>query len=448
MGGVEGFKVGNYDGLIYGRNEITAGKSVGKQTGYDNLNQALDVAKNTSGAEVITEKDGKYFLNEVRGTHYTDKGESEVSVRAYREANFAKVVAFADNHNNVIAQYDNDENLEKLGTISQVQQKISSLSPSTKPDAALKIAGSLLGVGSPETYSTAKKLEEALKKMPKYLPDSLRQKFETMLKPESLAVMGTVLAAYTASHAFGVGEAADVVLATAGLAFLGADAIKVAKNFYDFATVAAGAKTNADLEQAASHLAEGVSTALFDGATTLIGAKAAKDLGGVGRAMGQHIPPPGGGMQLAIAGGGRIPSAAMAGTAGAVRTPAAVGGVIAAPSILQMRGNNPTSSTSRTPSQNFYDEISKLPPNERVPAVKTRAKEYAESKGWERARDVERKNPDRTVYRDKDGKLFSVDTQHGHFEVLNSRGKHQGSIDLWGNEVTGKLDISGSHNLN
>src|SRR5690606_705617 len=129
---------------------------------------------------------------------------NEVSVRAYPEANFSKIVAFVDDHDNVIAQYDDDANLELLGKVDQVKSRIALMSSTTDPGTALKIAGSMLGIGSPETMRTSEKLTEALKKMPKYLPDSLKQKFEAMLKPESLAIIGTVLGAYAVSHAFGV----------------------------------------------------------------------------------------------------------------------------------------------------------------------------------------------------------------------------------------------------
>ncbi len=444
MGGVEGKTVGNYDGYLWGRNDIVAGKSVGNNNGYGSLKEALDVAKAAKGAEVITEKEGKYFLNEVRGTHYSTESEKEVTVRAYPSVEFSKVVAFTDDYDNVIAQFDKDENLEMLGKIDQIKNKISTLPANTNPDAALKIAGAMLGVGSPEFYSTSKKLVESLKMMPKYLPDSLKQKFEAMLKPESVAAIATVLTVYAASHAFGVGEVADVVLVGAGLAFLGADAIKVAKNFYDFASTASNAKNNDDLERAATHLAEGISTALFDGATTLIGAKAAS---GAGK-FGSGIANTGGGMSLAYAGAGsgRIISSTAAATGGKVSI--ATGGVIAAPSILQMSSKNSVGSTKPTDTtKTFYDEISKLKPNERVPVVRKKAQEFAESKGWERAKDIERKNGNRTIYKDDKGNLYSVDTQHGHFEVCNPRGKHQGSIDLWGNEVPGKYDSSGKHDL-
>ncbi|MFN8672285.1 MAG: polymorphic toxin type 50 domain-containing protein [Candidatus Sericytochromatia bacterium] len=276
MSGVEGRNIGNYDGYLWGTSEIKAGKTVGKKEGYNTLNEALDVAKAAAGAEVITEKTGKFYLNEVRGSHYTNEGKSEVSVRAYPSVNFSKFVAFTDDNNNVISQFNNTANLEKFGNIDQIKAKLAMMPPNTPPSQALKVAGTMLGVASPATYRTSEKIMEALKLMPKYLPEELRSKFQEMLTPKNLAILSATLAAYAASHAFGVGEAADAVLLGVGLAFLGNDAIKVGKDFYNFASVAANAKTPADLEKAAKHLADGLSTALIDGAMVAAGARATR----------------------------------------------------------------------------------------------------------------------------------------------------------------------------
>ncbi|MEK7433932.1 MAG: hypothetical protein AABZ74_12415 [Cyanobacteriota bacterium] len=273
MSGVEGRNIGNYDATFWGTNEIKAGKPVGKAEGYATLNQALDVAKATTGAEVITEKNGKFHLNEVRGTSYSDESKSEISVRAYPSVNFSKFVAFTDDHNNVITQFNNTPNLEKLGNIDQVKAKLAMMPNNIPANQALKVAGTLLGVASPATYKTSEKLMESLKMMPKYLPNELKSKFEEMLTPKNLAILSATLAVYAASHAVGVGEAADAIMLGVALGFLGADAIKVGKDFYNFATVAANAKTTPELEKAAKHLADGISTALIDGAMVAVGSR-------------------------------------------------------------------------------------------------------------------------------------------------------------------------------
>jgi filamentous hemagglutinin len=39
----------------------------------------------------------------------------------------------------------------------------------------------------------------------------------------------------------------------------------------------------------------------------------------------------------------------------------------------------------------------------------------------------------RTVYRGADGKIYSLDTQHGEFELINPRtGQHEGAVQIFG----------------
>lgn len=94
----------------------------------------------------------------------------------------------------------------------------------------------------------------------------------------------------------------------------------------------------------------------------------------------------------------------------------------------------------------FEKEISKLPENERIPKVKDKASEVAEENGWERNKPLERKNTGRLIYTDGK-KNYSVDTQHGRFEVNNNRGKHQGEINM-DLKPTKEADKSGGHDLN
>ncbi len=87
-----------------------------------------------------------------------------------------------------------------------------------------------------------------------------------------------------------------------------------------------------------------------------------------------------------------------------------------------------------------------MPPNERVAAVKTEAESVAENKGLEWDRTLSKINK-RDVYRDPNtGNLYSLDTQHGRFEVLNKKGIHMGEVDFNLN-FTKIADKSGGHNL-
>ena len=91
-----------------------------------------------------------------------------------------------------------------------------------------------------------------------------------------------------------------------------------------------------------------------------------------------------------------------------------------------------------TPAQEFEASIFRLPPGERVPVVRVRAEEIAKERGWGDAREVRKKNPGRIIYEDKPAKTFySVDTQHGRFEVQNKKGDHLREVDFDLKETSG-----------
>lgn len=61
---------------------------------------------------------------------------------------------------------------------------------------------------------------------------------------------------------------------------------------------------------------------------------------------------------------------------------------------------------------------------------------------------IESKNKGRTIYYDsKNDVYYSLDTQHGRFEKLNSKGQHLGEVDMDLNYQEGKLDSSRGHNI-
>ncbi len=100
----------------------------------------------------------------------------------------------------------------------------------------------------------------------------------------------------------------------------------------------------------------------------------------------------------------------------------------------------------KIPASEFEESLVNLPPGERVAKIKEVTAKVAEDAGMVRDKRVEKLNRPRTVYRDKDGNYYSVDTQHGRFEKTNSKGKHQGEYDIEFNDK-GKQDPSGGHDL-
>jgi RHS repeat-associated protein len=96
----------------------------------------------------------------------------------------------------------------------------------------------------------------------------------------------------------------------------------------------------------------------------------------------------------------------------------------------------------------FEKSLVGLPVGERVAEVRRQTSIIAEERGWTVAKDVQKKNPGRTVYRDPaTGELYSVDTQHGRFEKLTSKGKHIEEVQLDGTPVEDSRDSSGGHDL-
>lgn len=94
----------------------------------------------------------------------------------------------------------------------------------------------------------------------------------------------------------------------------------------------------------------------------------------------------------------------------------------------------------------FYRKANKLDIGERIALYKETASEFAKQNDLVLNKNLMNKNKGRTIYTDSNGLNYSLDTQHGRFEVLNKKGKHQGEIDF-GSRVTKKADTSGKHDL-
>ncbi|MFC8058066.1 S-layer homology domain-containing protein [Bacillus cereus] len=94
----------------------------------------------------------------------------------------------------------------------------------------------------------------------------------------------------------------------------------------------------------------------------------------------------------------------------------------------------------------FDKKIAKMNINEKAAEIKIASKGIAKQNGWEKNNKLSKLNK-RDVYVDSKTKnLYAVDTQHGRFEVLNKKGKHQGEVDFNLNS-TKPADKSGGHDL-
>jgi hypothetical protein len=118
------------------------------------------------------------------------------------------------------------------------------------------------------------------------LPAAARKEFEALFSPVNIGITAGVLAFWGASHFFGVGLAADVILLCVGLVTIGTQVFAAARDLADFVGIAATARTEADLDLAAGHLAQAVVTV---GVTTFVALimKAGRRLTGRGAVSGQ-----------------------------------------------------------------------------------------------------------------------------------------------------------------
>jgi hypothetical protein len=102
------------------------------------------------------------------------------------------------------------------------------------------------------------KVGEAMQRSLPYLPENAKSIVLSMLKPESLALMGATLAVWAGSHLFGFGEIVDVVLLVIGAATVGFAVFEGSSEFYDFMKGAMDARSDADLDAAGLHFARSV----------------------------------------------------------------------------------------------------------------------------------------------------------------------------------------------
>ena len=102
------------------------------------------------------------------------------------------------------------------------------------------------------------KFAEALRRTAPKLDHSVRDEFKALLTPAALAMMAGTLVVWAASHAFGVGAVVDVLLLFTGVLFLGVAAFDVAEDLGDFILITSTASSDAELDQASSHLSRAI----------------------------------------------------------------------------------------------------------------------------------------------------------------------------------------------
>jgi hypothetical protein len=106
--------------------------------------------------------------------------------------------------------------------------------------------------------SVGDKLVEAAKRATPLLPHEMQAEFASLFSPGAIAVTAGVLAAWAASHLIGVGEVADFVVLLIGIGTIGWQAVGAARDLWNYVVIASEAKSDADLDLAANHLARAI----------------------------------------------------------------------------------------------------------------------------------------------------------------------------------------------
>ena len=89
--------------------------------------------------------------------------------------------------------------------------------------------------------------ETLTRTLPKLGPET-RAQLAAIITPESLAIIATVLVAWVVSHAFGVGEAIDIILLATGVLAIGMAVFSGLDHLYKFASGTYAARTDRDLD--------------------------------------------------------------------------------------------------------------------------------------------------------------------------------------------------------
>ena len=103
--------------------------------------------------------------------------------------------------------------------------------------------------------SSADNIGEAMHRSLPHIPVGARAIVESLLQPQTLAIVAGTLVVWAGSHFFGIGEIVDVILLTVGVLTLGFAVFEAAGALYDFTTGSINPVTEEDLETAARDFA-------------------------------------------------------------------------------------------------------------------------------------------------------------------------------------------------
>lgn len=154
--------------------------------------------------------------------------------------------------------------------LSRVNNAVTSGRSTGEAEGAQSVAGHLIQLGrsSPVCYqvvmptiageSYEQRLADVLRRTMTKVGPEARDQLAALITPDSLAIVAAVLVAWVVSHAFGVGEIVDVITSVVGIFSIGMAVFSGIDEFYQFGSRAYYARTPADLDAAAQHLAKAI----------------------------------------------------------------------------------------------------------------------------------------------------------------------------------------------
>lgn len=108
------------------------------------------------------------------------------------------------------------------------------------------------------TMDLPARLEASIIKAARLLPEDIGNQLLALTSPAALATMAATVVLWAGSHFIGIGEIADIILLVVGWAAVGGVAIEAGSKLCDFATKTYNANHEADLDAAASDLAQAI----------------------------------------------------------------------------------------------------------------------------------------------------------------------------------------------
>ena len=180
---------------------------------------------------------------------------------------------------------------------SRTQGPVSTASP-VNDGTLVRTASSTVGVAGQRSsvdniagWPLKEKLTVALRRTADRLPANMRAEFMGMISPVNIGITVGIFAVWVGSHAVGIGEIVDVVLAVVGGVTIGWSVFGVIRDIRQFAVLTGSAKTNRDLDLAAAHLAAAISVIGVTLLTIILTEGAAKIKARPVRVVPEVLPP-------------------------------------------------------------------------------------------------------------------------------------------------------------